>query len=374
MASLCVRGLMGFAVACSCSLLLAGQTRQPRVVVPPIAEGWPDGEAAQARRIDAESRRLFASDDIVRLTLSADIKRLNKDRTGTTAYPATLTTSDGAGTGTFQVQLRPRGHFRLRKTVCSFVPLRVEFKPDEVVNTIFDGQTSLKLVTHCQNDKEFEQYALREYLVYRALNALTPRSFRVRLTRVTYVQSSDQTPVITRLGVFLEDDDDVARRMEGRVIDLLRATFSDVDQEALTLTMIFAYMIGNTDFSLSAQHNIRLVGTPLEKTYPVPYDFDLSGLVNASYAIPDRSLRLETVRDRLYRGPCQPARVVERVLQQFRARKGDVLALYDSVPELDREYHREAKTYLGEFFRLIDNPNDVRRTFVDGRCSRKPTM
>lgn len=330
----------------------------------------------QARRIDAESRRLFASTDVFSLTLSADIRAINKDRAAESRkiYPATLTLSDSAGTSTLHVKLRTRGHFRLRATTCAFVPLRIEFNAAELEGTIFDGQRSLKLVTHCQSDKEYEQYPLREYLAYRALNVLTPRSFRARLVRVTYVQSTDGKPIITRLGVLLEDDDDVARRLEGRIMELPRAMFSDVDQEMLTLTMIFQYMIGNTDFSLYALHNIRLVRTPVNKTYTIPYDFDLSGLVNTTYAIPHRSLRLESVRDRLYRGPCRPADEVEPVLQQFRARKGDMFALYDSVPELDPRYGREAKAYLEQFFRLIDNPNDVRRTFVDGRCSKKPTM
>ena len=369
------RAFVVVAIACSCVPLAAQIGEGPRTPAV-IAEQWPGPETMQAQRIDAEARRLFAGTDVFALTLSADLKALNRDRSveGRKTYRATLTVTDAAGTSILHVSLRTRGHFRLRASVCSFAPLRIEFTPGQVTGTIFEGQTALKLVTHCQNDKAFEQFTLGEYLAYRALNILTPRSFRARLARVTYLQSNSATPITTRFGVFLEDDDDVARRMEGRIVDLPRATFKDVDQDALTLMMMFEYMIGNTDFSLYARHNIRFVRTRSNTTYAIPYDFDLSGLVNASYAIPHRSLRIETVRDRLYRGPCRPLEKVDPILQQFRAHKAEVLALYDSQPEFDGEYRRNARVYLDEFFRMIDRTGDVRKTFVDGRCSTKPTM
>jgi hypothetical protein len=342
-----------------------------------MAEPWPDAETMNLRRVDAEKRRLFAENDAFPFTLTADFKAINKDRSteGKKHYPALLTMpGDGSRPTTLHVTLRTRGHFRLRPATCGFVPLRVEFNRDEAEGTIFDRQKALKLVTHCQSDKEYEQYTLREYLVYRALNLLTPRSFRARLARATYVQESDGKTITTRFGMFLEDDDDVARRSEGRVMELPRALFKDVDQDALTLMMMFEYMIGNTDFSIYALHNVRLVSTPAKTVFAVPYDFDLSGLVNTSYALPERALGIRSVRDRLYRGPCRGPSEIAPVLEQFRAHKQEIFALYDSLPELDPPYRREARSYLDEFFRSIDRAGDVKSIFIDGQCSKKSTM
>jgi len=285
-----------------------------------------------------------------------------------------ITLPEGGGTKTLHVKLLTRGHFRLRATSCSFVPLRVEFTKDEVTGTIFEGQKALKLITHCQNDKEYEQSTMREYLTYRALNLITPRSFRARLAHASYVQSTDSKPVTARLGLFLEDDDDVARRMEGRIMDLPRALFKDVDQDMLTLMMAFEYMIGNTDYSIFALHNVKLVRMPDRKTYTVPYDFDMSGLVNASYAIPDKAFGIKSVKERVYRGPCRTLDEVEPVLAQFRTQKANLLALFDSFPDLTREQKRDAKDYLEEFFRELDRPGEVKSIFVSGRCSTKSTM
>jgi len=275
---------------------------------------------------------------------------------------------------TLHVNLRTRGHFRLRSTSCSFVPLRLEFEKEEAHGTLFDNQKTLKLITHCRNDREYEQYPIREFLVYRMLNILTPGSFRARLARVSYLQTGEAKPLITRLGLFLEDDDDVARRMEGRIMEMPRLLFKDVDPQKLTLDMLFEYMIGNTDFSMFMLHNIRLVRTPSRVIYTVPYDFDLSGLVNTAYAIPDRAFMIKSVRERVYRGPCRPLDEVEATIAKFKEHQSEILALYDSVPEIDPNYRRDAKDYLEEFFRLLDRKGDVKRTFVDGQCSSKPTM
>jgi hypothetical protein len=374
------RAVATILVICAIAGPLPAKTAQQKVkpaALAKLAEPWPDAETLRARRIDAETRRLFVGNDPVALSVAADFKTINRDRSvvGKKHYPATLTlTGENGRTETLHVTLRTRGHFRLRGTSCSFVPLRVEFDKDEVKGTLFDRQKALKLVTHCRSDKEYEQYVMHEYLVYRALNLLTPRSFRARLASVTYVQSSSGQAIITRRGMFLEDDDDVARRLEGRVMELPRLTFKDVDQEMLTFTMVFEYMIGNTDFSIYALHNIRLIRTPARTVYTVPYDFDLSGLVNTSYAIADRAFGLRSVRDRLYRGPCRTLDELQPVLSQFKAHKAEILGLYDSLPDLDAAYRREAKDYLEEFYRSLDRPGDLRRTFMGGQCSQKPTM
>jgi hypothetical protein len=105
----------------------------------------------------------------------------------------------------------------------------------------------------------------------------------------------------------------------------------------------------------------------------VPYDFDLSGLVDTSYALLDKRLPIDSVRDRLYRGPCRTAAELEPALEKFRATKPQVLALYDSLPDLDPAYRRDAKKYLEEFYSLISRPDRVKKVLVDG-CKRAPGM
>lgn len=323
------------------------------------------------RQSAAQQRPLFTADDPLPFTLIADFKAVNRDRNpeSTRVFPATLVVANRAGgESRLHVNIRTRGHSRRMSSTCTFAPLRIEFT-GQTEGTVFEGHRSLKLGTHCRDVDSYAQYVYREYLVYKVFNRITQRSFRARLTTATYVDATDNKPMTTRAGLFLEDDDDVARRLGGDASDLQGLSFGHVDGEAMTLIGLFEYMIGNTDMSLSKLHNIILVRAANGTVYPVPYDFDYSGVVNARYAVPAVVLNLPTVRERLYRGPCLTAEQLAPYLTRMQGMRESILALYDSVPELDEGYRKDAKGYLDQFFRLIGRPGDVKRAFLDG-CSR----
>jgi hypothetical protein len=185
------------------------------------------------------------------------------------------------------------------------VPIKVEFDAESIAGTIFDGQTSLKLGTHCQNDREFDQFVIREYLTYKLANLATPLSFRARLARVTYADGQSKKPFSTHHALFLEHENDVARRLSGRDVGLPQLTFKALDPEALTTMSILEYMLGNTDYSIWALHNVVIVQNKMRRLFPVPYDFDSSGMVSPPYAAPDTRLPIKKLTDRLYRGPCR---------------------------------------------------------------------
>jgi hypothetical protein len=193
------------------------------------------------------------------------------------------------------------------------------------------------------------------------------------LAKTTYVDAATGTTLTSRYSMFLEDDNDVARRAEGRIVDLPNVLFKDLDAEAITLVSLFEYMIANTDYSIIKLHNIRLIQSPDRVLRPVPYDFDYSGLVDTRYSSPDKKLGIESVRERLYRGPCRTSAELEPVLATMRARKADILAVYDTFADLDAGYRRQAKKYLDDFFSVIERPDRVKRELVDD-CRRTAGM
>ena len=149
--------------------------------------------------------------------------------------------------------------------------------------------------------------------------------------------------------------------------------FKDLEDETLTRMMLFEYMIGNTDMSIWTLHNVRLVQKPNRTLMAVPYDFDLSGFVHAPYAIPDRRLGLRSVVDRMYRGPCRTTDEFDGAAAAFRAKRADMLALVDSMRDLEPAMRGEVKEYVEGFFRTIDKPESIKTSFVDG-CKPQPTM
>jgi hypothetical protein len=341
-----------------------------------LAEAWPKEDVLKARRTEADTRRLFKEHDPLAFTLTADFKAINKNRDpeSTKRFPAVLAVADEKGAPRdIEVKLGTRGHFRLMARNCDFVPLRLELPEQGTAGTAFEAQTTLKLGTHCRGDKAYESYTIREYLTYRLFNMLTPLSFRARLGRATYVDATTKKPVATRYSILVEHENEVARRFGGRIVGLPRIVFKDLDAPTLTRMMLFEYMIGNTDFSLWFLHNVRLVQDPSRTLFTVPYDFDLSGLVHAPYAIPDRRYGIRSVLDRLYRGPCRKADELEAAATQFIGKKAEMLAVVDGMSDLEASNRREVKDYLEGFFRAIEKPTSIKKQFIDG-CKPAKTM
>jgi hypothetical protein len=370
-----MRLFLAFVIAVS----LAPLDAQQRAATPPpakknpllkLVEPWPTPEKMRERKRDAESIPLFASEEPLPITLTADFKAVNKDRDtkSVARFPGTLKVGDA----TLPIELSGRGHLRRMQRTCDYVPLRVSFTKKSAATTPFAKQEALKLVVQCAGGNEWEQYLLREYLAYRIFNVITPRSFRARLAKVSYIDRVSGKSQGTRLGMFLEDDGDVAKRMEGRPVVLERLKFDDLDMDTLMPMMIFEYMIGNTDYSIWALHNVEIVQRPDKSLHPIPYDFDISGLVNPPYAIPARELMLKSVSDRLYRGPCRRQEQVDPIVANFNAKKEIVRALPESIPGISRDSRREVRSYIDSFYSSIDSTKDVRGLFV--QCAGKPTV
>lgn len=314
----------------------------------PEQEGGRDGDKKP------KARALWTDTAVIPIRLAFDRKTVYRDRdsTSTEKYPGTLTWTDAEGKDhAIDVTLRTRGHFRRQSRHCSVPPLRVQFDKDDAKGTPFAGQKSLKLVTHCRDSAEFEEYIRREYLVYRLFNLFTELSFRARLLEVTYVDQGGGKPE-THAGMLLEDDDDMARRNGGKILDTKGVRFGDVDAAQSDLVSVFEYLVANTDWSLPGMHNIVLVDRNGD-FLPVPYDFDWSGIVDTRYAEPDPRLGIRSTRQRVYRGPCRTHEQVQPVLEQFRQLRPEIERLYETQPGLAAGYVKDTKAYLADFYKDI---------------------
>jgi hypothetical protein len=366
-----VLGLAIASVVLTNPVQLAGLAQGPPPAAAASADSrpWPSAQELSRRKREADRLPLFRSDEPIPFTLSTDFRAVDRDRdpTSTKTFAATIEFARDDGTAVaMPLQIRTRGHSRRSSATCTFAPLRLEFDKTLTRGLVFEGHGAIKLGTHCRDGSE--EVILREYAIYRMFNLLTPRSFRARLARAPYVDNVRKQTMATAYGLFIEDEDDVAKRLEGRTTTLEKVIFARVDADALNLMTLFEYMIGNTDMSIMTQHNVRLVQTPAGRRYPVPYDFDYSGLVDAAYAVPGKDLGIESVRQRLFRGPCRTAGEWAPYIEKLVAMKPELFAIYDAVPLSDR-YRRQAKAYLEEFYRTITSPARFKLAVID-RCER----
>ena len=196
----------------------AGKQKGAKAPVDPNA--WPDAKTIADRRKSSENRRLFRSTDPLEITITANFKSVNNDRVpnSTKTFPGTIEYAGEEGHARVRCRSALRGRGHARRQICSFVPLRLELPKEQTRNTVLDGHGPIDLGTHCSNSQE--ELVLREYAAYRIYNLLTPRSFRARLVKATYLDATTKKPIATRHAMLIEDADDVAKRMEGRIVDL----------------------------------------------------------------------------------------------------------------------------------------------------------
>jgi len=273
-----------------------------------------------------------------------------------------------------ETEIRVRSRGITRKSICHFPPIKLNFKETEFDNDSLNDINSLKLVTHCKNSSLYEQYLLKEFLVYKMYNLLTDSSFRVKLLQIDYSDSEDKMKPLTKYGFIIESHNYLAERLHGLRIDRTKINTWDTDGYLTGLMAVFQYMIGNTDWAIPVLHNFRLV-KPLfvnSSILAIPYDFDYSGMVNTVDAVPDENLGIETVRTRVYRGYCLPSEDhYQRLFKLFIEKKQAMFSLVEDFEPLDKKSRPEMLEYLEEFYDIIESPHLAQRHII-GVCRPLP--
>ena len=146
---------------------------------------------AHGRKDLAIQSPLFQDTSILEITLKMNIDEVVRDIEDRDHRYALLSYKSKNGEEIpIELKVKTRGNRRSDPEVCSFPPIRLNFKKKGNLDNIFAGQDRLKLVTHCNSSKIFNQYVLQEYLTYKHYSVLTDYSFLVRLLKVTYVDSA----------------------------------------------------------------------------------------------------------------------------------------------------------------------------------------
>ncbi len=349
--------------ACGASLCTFTSTNAAQIVVDSIS---PEDSA------QAENAPLFQSYEPLELTLEGNLKELKKDRSDDAdEHPANFMFPDpDGGLVTMPVKLRTRGNWRRQKRNCNFPNFRLNLPKGKVGNTVFDGQDKLKVVTPCRDNRDdYQQYILQEYLAYRIYNLLTDVSLRVRLAHMTYIDTAGDPDTLTKYVFLIEHVDQLAARHRMTLLDMQGIHHEMVDQDLMTLTLVYQYLIGNTDWSVSGLHNTMLLVDEEQIPIAIPFDFDWTGVVNPRYGSPPPHLGIRTLRDRLWRGYCQPEEItwaeLAPVFELVSERKDAIYALFTDQEGLDEKRLKDTHKYLDAFYETINDRRKVRREFID---------
>lgn len=319
-----------------------------------------------------QSFSLFDSDEVLELTLRADLKTVFKDRGDDPQYhPASIHYRADQNAISIPIKIRTRGHFRKLSSNCKYPPILLNFgKSSTPKNALFEGQDKVKLVTPCRGD----QYVIREYLVYKLYNLITAKSFKARLVKVIYQDTVNNKSSDPYYGFLLEEEEQMAMRNLSWSLKNYIVRPEGTQKEDFLKMAVFQYMIGNTDWSVQFRQNIKLISadsTSLPTT--IPYDFDHAGIVRAPYAKPAPALQMSSIMQRRYRGYCiAEMDQFTAVFETFNQLKDDFYALYDGNPLLSSSYQKQTLKFLDQFYETINDPKKARKAFTYP-CDRSGT-
>jgi len=300
----------------------------------------------------------------MKIKLNYSNKNMKKKTTDSTYIETDLNFFQEDKWNTIPVSLRARGNFRRAK--CYFPPIKMKIKKSQTKNTVFNGNKSLKLVLPCKIENENNDNILQEYIAYKIYEIISPYHFKTRRVDVDFTEPKGKKSKSYQLkGFLIEDDSRLAKRFDGRVVEQF---IHPMAMGGLTSVRhaFFQYLIGNTDFSVSFQHNGKLLYTNKE-FLPLPYDFDMTGWVDPSYGFGNPTLGLSSLSERVYRGFKRDNELMNTVRTQFIDSKAEIVKLVSSykqefanASEFDKMFG-----FMQEFFETIEDDGKFQKSILD---------
>jgi len=307
----------------------------------------------------------FDNDDPLNLTLKYDITSFIKNKYKGDYLDAVLILHLSETDSIVKnIRLKARGNFR--RGHCFFPPIYLNFKTDPIQNTELENINKVKLVTHCSTSKTYKNYIFKEYLAYRVYNQLSDNSFRVKLVNVNYIDTGKKGRNYREVGFLIEPMELLVKRTNSVEVNPRIVKGIDVKEEDMDRVAVFEYFIANTDWRIKTGHNMKYIKNIEElttKVIPVPYDFDYSGFVNASYAIPQEWTSLEKVTQREYLGYCRNSdNNLLQAIDQFLQNKEAIYSLINGLQLLSEKERKQLQDFVTGFYKGAESPGRLLST------------
>lgn len=318
------------------------------------------GFSQKAMKSDA----LFSDQTPLEIKLGYSNKDMNRKTNDSTFIDTTLEFLQNEKWSSLEVNLRARGNFR--RNECYFPPIKMKIKKDQYQGTIFDGNKTMKLVLPCKLESENNDNILQEYIAYKIYERISPFHFKTRRVNIDFSEpKGKKIKKFALKGFLIEDDKRVAKRHEGKVFERY---IHPMAMQHLTSVQnaFFQYLLGNTDFSVAYQHNGKLLYVNKE-IIPLPYDFDMTGWVNPSYATVNTTLGINSVQDRKYRGFKREQQYFDEVRQQFLDQKADLMKMISSF---EGEFSKQSEyenmfEFLKSFYDVLEDDSKFQKSIVE---------
>ena len=126
------------------------------------------------------------------------------------------------------------------------------------------------------DEEQSDQTLLKEYWAYQLYQQITPNSFKVHLVKIIYRNTNKPEESTEHFAFLIENNQELADRIGGEMVSRFGVTPTKIDETSYHQAMMFNYMIGNLDWNIMHQRNVKYIqkdtSSPL---IIVPYDFCL---------------------------------------------------------------------------------------------------
>ena len=167
--------------------------------------------------IVAEYEDLFSVEEPLYLTLKFDVNAFKKTKRQDVYHDAEMTklVSDDLQV-TNSVQVKARG--TIRRKICNLPQISLNIGNSVIKADSLQDVFRMNMVVRCKNAAQYEPYVLREYLAYKIYNFITPLSYRVRLVRLTIIDTGKDNEVTEDWAFLQEPDELMTLRLNGIMI------------------------------------------------------------------------------------------------------------------------------------------------------------
>lgn len=266
----------------------------------------------------------------------------------------------------FDVRVELRGNSS--KWDCTFFKYKIAFtNKEQIKRTEFQGNKKFRVNSHCGDGGPEDRppgrirvlneiSPIREEMVYRLVRAAGVPTYRTRLAKIAYKDTSSESPLspIERHGLLIEAGDVAAKRFAAEgLIDKERGVYIDygvaeldgtganvsvMKDEDLARAFLVEVLAGNLDWRFSrgspgSIFNLDVFGVPVTgPQLAIPQDFDISNAV-AAWMDPVKAVSGEMVKVRTIFAS-DPA-TVARAAAGFKAKKAGIEA---ELADIEKAY------------------------------------
>lgn len=288
------------------------------------------------------------------MTIVAPLSAIQDDRSlEDAAYRKVWVLTEGiTGQDSLHAEMSVRGNFRRQSQNCEWPPLKLKVKKRDVGSQSLGLHRKFKLVTNCQG----ENYLLREYMVYKMYQQLTPHSFRVRLVNLTLRDEEGTKEDSHQLGFLIEDKSELAARLQLTREENTGLGPETLDSREKSRLYLFQYMIGNRDWDMSMEKNIAVFHGE-NQPHAIPFDFDFSGCVDVPYS------GLDGYELRYWRKLCWDTSLQEEMRAEFLSLIPQWTDMMESCDQISQTDVKAMLKYFRPVFKAAGNPDQWAKMF-----------